>query len=315
MELEGEIRLPKPDESNDLGIGAKVAEQSGVRLLNQDGTFNVQRQGLGLLRSLSIYHHLLSMRWTGFFALIVSAYVLTNLLFAFGYLLCGPEGLEGTTATTPGGRFLEAYFFSVQTLATIGYGKMNPANLGAHILVSIEALVGLLGFALATGLLFSRFSRPTADILFSRNAIIAPFRGGRALEFRIVNSRSNHLTAVEATVVAAMGRLGTKGRQFYELNLERNQVMFLPLHWVVVHPIDESSPLYGLTASQFEERDIEFLILIKAVDETFAQTVHVRSSYTHHEVLWHRKFRDMFVSPNNGNARIDVRRLSETEPA
>jgi inward rectifier potassium channel len=313
MESEGEARLPQA-KGEDLGIGQRVAEQSRVRLLNQDGSFNVERQGLPLLRSLSLYHYALSIRWSTFFLWIGAAYLVVNLIFAGGYYACGEGALEGAVARDASGRFLESFFFSVQTLATIGYGKLTPSSLGAHVLVTIEALVGLLGFALATGLLFARFSRPTGDILFSRTAIIAPFSGGSAFQFRIVNSRSNHLTDVEAVVVASMGRPGTKGRQFLELKLERSRVMFLPLHWVVVHPIDESSPLYGLEARHFEERELEFLILIKAVDETFAQTVHVRSSYKHHEVAWNVRFRDMFLPSDDGKARIDVRRLSDVIP-
>lgn len=315
MELEGEVRLPAAAApSEDLGFGSKVAEQSRLRLLNQDGTFNVERTGLPWLRSLNLYHHLLTIPWLQFHLLLAAAYVVANLLFACAYLACGPDALTGTAAQTAAGRFAECFFFSVQTLATIGYGSISPKSTAANLLVTFEALTGLLGVALATGILFARFSRPSAALLFSRRAIVAPYHGGKAFEFRIANSRSNQLTEVEATVVVTKGKAGAKGRQFFELKLERSGVMFLPLHWVIVHPIDEASPLFGMDAAAFAEQDVEFLILIKAVDETFSQTVHVRSSYKHDEVLWNVRFRDMFVPAADGRARIDVRRLDEVEP-
>ncbi len=302
-----------PEESKDLGFGARVAQQSRLRLLNPDGSFNARRSGQPLLRSLSSYHLLLSLPWPRFYALVVVGYLLTNLAFAYGYWLCG--GLDGIAATDGAGRFAECFFFSVQTLATIGYGKIAPVGTAAHLLVTLEALVGMLGFAVATGILFARFSRPTADILFSHRAIVAPYRDGKAFQFRIVNARSNHLTEVEAVVVVTLGNPGMKGRSFHELKLERAKVMFLPLHWVVNHAIDESSPLYGMDAAALAAQDAEFLVLIKGVDETFSQTVHVRTSYKHDEILWGVKFRDMFLPPSGDVVEIDVRRLHDVEPA
>lgn len=315
MELEGEVQLPnRAEDKEDLGFGKRVAEQSRVRLLNHDGTFNVERRGLPVFRSLSLYHYLLTVSWRRFHTLVALSYILANFVFAGAYMLCGPGALDGTTAPAGLERFLQCFFFSVQTLATIGYGKVSPNTLPANLLVLVEAFIGLLGFALATGLLFVRFSRPTADLLFSKRAVIAPYRGGKAFQFRLVNSRNNQLTEVRATVVVTKGRLGNKGRQFLELELERDQVMFLPLHWVVVHSINESSPLWGLDKAAFEEEDVEFLILIKAVDETFSQRVHVRASYSHNEVLWNMKFRDLFLPSDDGVVRIDVRKLDEVEP-
>lgn len=295
----------------DFGFGSRVAQQSRVRLLNPDGTFNVQRTGLPFLRSLSLYHYLLTVPARRFYGLIALSYVALNFLFAWMYMACGPDALSGTSAKTPAGHFAESFFFSVHTLATIGYGNVAPKNLAANILVMVEALTGLMGLALATGMLFARFSRPTADLIFSKRAVIAPFGNGKAFEFRLVNSRSNQLTNVHATVIFTKGRLGTKNRQFLELKLERASVMFLPLHWVVVHPIDESSPMWGMDAAQFAAEDIEFLILIEAVDETFSQTVQVRTSYKPDELVWNAKFADIFVPSNDGIVRIDVRKLDD----
>ncbi len=306
------------DLNKDLGLGSRVAQQSRVRFLNRDGSFNVLRKGFSFFRSQNIYHALLSMSWLKYQAIIIIYYFVANIFFASAYLLCGEDALHGSQAVTPTEKFFEAFFFSVQTLATIGYGKISPNGFITNILVTIEALVGLLGFALITGLLFARFSRPTAKILYSKNAIIAPYHGSTAFEFRVVNERSNQLIEVAATVVLSRLEIveGKPQRKFYPLTLEREKVMFLPLHWVIVHPITSSSPLFGVTKKDFDASDAEFLILITGVDETFSQTVHSRSSYKHHEVEWGVKFADMY-QPTNGDSRIsiDLRKIHDIEPA
>jgi inward rectifier potassium channel len=302
------------DPNRDLGLGSRLAQQSRERFLNRDGSFNVRRSGLPFMESLNLYHWMLSLSWTSFNLLVVLAYFLTNLLFAAAYTVCGPDALQGARPGMEGfDRFLAAFFFSVQTLATIGYGTLSPHGLAANIIVTLEALVGLLGFALATGLLFSRFSRPMAEIGFSNQAIIAPFRGGTAFEFRIVNRRSNQLIDVEASVVLARNETvdGTSIRKFHPLQLERDRVMFFPLHWVIVHPITDSSPLSGVTKEALDASDAEFLILLTAVDETFSQTVHSRSSYKYHEVAWNVVFADMFEDPDGSRLSIDMRKLHE----
>jgi inward rectifier potassium channel len=191
------------EEIRDLGFGAVVSRESRQRLLNRDGSFNVARRGLKLTTSLSLYHTLLTTTWTRFMGLVVASYVVVNAGFALAYLLCGPGALM---AVAPGGTgahagFARAFFFSVETFSTIGYGNIAPEGLAANLVVTVEALAGLLWLALATGLLFARFSRPTARIRFSRTAVIAPYRGIRAFEFRIANLRSSQLIEVEATVM------------------------------------------------------------------------------------------------------------------
>jgi inward rectifier potassium channel len=300
---------------SDLGLGSRIAQESRKRFLNRDGTFNAIRKGLPLLGSLNAFHSLTTMSWPRFHLLVVSSYFATNLLFAMIYLLCGPQALDGAQRGGAHGSFLDAFFFSVQTLATIGYGKITPRGIAANLVVSVEALVGLMGFALATGLLFARFSRPQARIVFSQLAVIAPYRGSRAFEFRLANARRNELLEVHATVSLARWEFhdGKPVRRFHELPLERRQVGFLPLHWVVVHPIDEGSPLHGQTPESLEAADAEFLILLSAVDETFSQTVHARSSYKWNEVVWGAKFADMFVRTDDGTVAVDMRRLHWVE--
>jgi inward rectifier potassium channel len=304
------------DENKDLGFGSRVAQQSHDRLLNRDGSFNVRREGWPYLRLLSPYHYLLTISWMQFNVIVVSAYLIFNFLFALGYFLCGDGALQGAGLGSVSERFVDDFFFSVQTSTTIGYGRIAPVGLAANILVSIEAMAGLLGFALATSLLFARFSKPNAKIIFSKHALIAPYRGFTAFEFRIANARTNQLIQVDVKVV--LSRLERKGdvtsRKFYELALERQQVLFFPLNWTVVHPIDQTSPLFGVTKESFYESDPEFLLLLTGTDDTFSTTVHARSSYKGNEVLWGAKFSDMFNKSDNGMISVDLRRIHEIEP-
>ncbi len=304
------------EEERDLGFGSVVAGEKRFRLLNRDGSFSVARTGLGFWTSISPYHALLTMSWGMYLALASVLYLAVNALFACAYLLCGPGALAGADVGQVHSEFLRAYFFSVQTLATIGYGHISPSGLPANMLVTVESLVGLLGFALVTGLLFARFSRPTARILFSDTAVIAPYRGITAFEFRIANQRSNEIIELEAKVLySRMERSeGKDVRRFYELTLERRKVTFFPLSWTIVHPIDASSPLHELTAHDLRESDAEFLILLTGIDETFMQTVHARSSYKPHEIVWNAKFADIFQRPSGDSPlTIDVSRLHSIE--
>ena len=309
-------RQNQNDLNRDLGLGSRVADQSSQRFLNRDGSFNVRRHGLSYFRSLNPYHALLTISWTKFFLLVAASYFVTNIVFAFLYMLCGPDALHGMEGYTLQQTFLEEFFFSVQTLATIGYGRVSPNNMAANIVVTMEALVGLLGFALATGLLFARFSRPNASIIFSRNAIVAPYRNGKGLMFRIANGSTNELIEVNATVTLSRTEVDQSGkhvRKFYPLTLEREKVIFFPLQWVIVHPIDEASPLNGITKEQFDMSQAEILILLTAVDETFFQPVHSRSSYRHDEIAWEVKFSDMFMQDDEGKLSIDLRKIHDVD--
>ena len=303
------------EELKDLGFGAVVSRESRQRLLNRDGSFNVARRGLRLGSSLSPYHLLLTTSWTRFMGLVVGSYVVLNGLFALAYLACGPSGLAGGNGSGTG--FSRAFFFSVETFSTIGYGIIGPVGLAANLVVTVEALVGLLWLALATGLLFARFSRPTAKVLFSRTAVIAPYRGMTAFEFRIANARSSQLIELRATVMFArfedVG--GRPLRRYYPLELERSSVVFFPLSWTIVHPITESSPLKGMTRDDLRQCDGEFLVLLTGVEETFAQQVHARSSYKWDEIVWGAKFSDILHHPRGTEVlTIDVGRLHAIEP-
>jgi len=303
----------------DLGFGSVVSRDSRHRLLNQDGSFNVRRTGLGPLESFAPYHVLLTISWAGFLAIVAILYLLLNLVFAVAYVACGPGALAGAGAEMLGGRFSQAFFFSIQTFATIGYGQIGPNGTAANIVVTVEALVGLMYQALATGLLFARFTRPTASLLFSRRAVIAPYNDWRALMFRIVNRRRNEIIELGAQVLFSAlepdGRGGSV-RRYVALPLERNKVTFFPLSWTIVHPIDPSSPLATRSREELERSEAEILVLLSGVDEALEQTVHVRSSYRAHELVWNARFRSMFME-RGGDERIaiDISRVDEIEDA
>jgi inward rectifier potassium channel len=301
----------------DLGFGSVVSRESRQRLLNPDGTFNVTRSGLGLLETIAPYQWLLTMSWTRFLAGVAIAYLLCNLLFAVVYVLFGPDALAGPGAHMLGGEFSQAFFFSVQTFATIGYGQIGPNGFGANAVVTVEALVGLMFQALATGLLFARFSRPTASILFSRSALIAPYNDGHSLQFRIANRRKNQIIQLEAQVLySAMepDGLGKRVRKYYSLPLERNKVTFFPLAWTIVHPITGDSPLNGKTAGDLANAEAEVLVLLSGIDDTFAQTVHARSSYRADEITWHARFVSIYAKGDDGSrVRADIGKLHDIE--
>ena len=302
----------------DLGFGALVSRESRQRLLNRDGSFNVVREGLGPLQTLAPYHLLLNISWGGFLGIVALMYLVLNIVFALVFLACGPGALAGPGSQMLGGRFSQAFFFSVQTFATIGYGQIGPNGFAANVLVTIEALVGLMYQALATGLLFARFARPTAAILFSEHAIVAPYAGIQALEFRIANQRRrNEIIELEAQVLYTAFESDGGGRlvrRYRLLPLERNKVTFFPLTWTIVHPIDEHSPLAGKTREDMEQEQAEILVLLTGVDETYEQTVHARTSYRADEIIWNAKFRTVYRGESSSNLlSVDVSRLHDVE--
>ncbi len=309
-------RAPLADETRDLGFGSVVASESRQRLLNPDGSFNVKRTGLSFWSSFSLYHSLLELSWWKFLSVLTLFYVLVNVVFALAFALCGPGALSNTAGAPADSPLLQAFFFSVQTFSTIGYGNVSPVGVAANIVVTIESLVGLLAVALATGLIFARFSRPTAKFIFSHNAVVAPYRDTEALMLRVTNARRNQIIELEATVLLAKFEEanGKRLRRFYPLTLERPKVVFFPLSWTLVHPIDENSPLHGVTHASLLDADAELLVLFSGIDETFSQIVHTRTSYKAAEIVWGAKFSDMYKrSADQQLLTVDVRRLHNIE--
>src|ERR1039457_6948242 len=231
------------------------------RIINKDGQFNVHRRGT-TWRDFHPYLHLINLSWPRFLGALFLGYLVSNCLFAVVYYAIGPDQLTGADASTAWGRFLNEFFFSSHTLSTVGYGNIAPRGMAANVVATFEALVGVLGFAVATGLLFGRVSRPSARFGFSENLLVAPYQEGTSLQFRMVNRRSNSLMELEAKVMLMTVDLvdGKLQRNYNLLRLERPGVLFLPLSWTVVHPIDEDSPLWGKTAEDMLRLQAEVLI-------------------------------------------------------
>ena len=287
---------------------------SGVlrRAINRDGSFNVRRRQTRW-RDFHPYLYLVNIPWPMFFGLIFVVYFVVNVGFAVLYLMLGPSAVQGSQAQTAWDHFLDAFFFSAHTLTTVGYGTLAPRGTAANLLAALEALIGLMGFAVATGLLFGRVSRPSARIGFSEKMLLAPYQGTTSLQFRIVNLRSNILMELEASILlmTVEGPPGKATRRYQQLMLEREKVYFLPLTWTIVHPIDDNSPLKDLSAADLKSRQAEFLILIKGYDDTFSQTVHARYSYTHEEIVFGAKFNTAFNIDASGDVVLDIDKVGD----
>ncbi len=294
---------------NDYGFSTQAGVK-GARLINPDGSFNVVRRGLPFFESFSFYHSLINMSWTAFYGLVLCGFLVVNALFSMLYLWIGVSHLEGMHGTTFWENFMQAFFFSSQTLTTVGYGHVYPTGFWSGTLATLESMCGLLAFAIATGLLFARFSRPQAKVLFSHSALIAPYAEGSALMFRIANARKHALIEVEVQIGLSWIPTGDSKRRFQELPLERHSINFFALTWTLVHPIDGQSPLASMSLRELMETDAEFFIWIKAYDDSFNQTVHVRFSYKAEQVVWGAKFRPAFTQEADGVTYVDLHRLS-----
>jgi inward rectifier potassium channel len=278
------------------------------RVINPDGSFNVLRRGT-TWRDVNPYLHLVSISWTRFFGWVLLNYILVNTLFATAYFLLGPGAVKsGLDVSRASERFLQCFFFSSQTLTTVGFGVIAPASHAGNLVAAFEALCGLLGFAVATGLLFGRVSRPSARIGFSGQALIAPYQDGTSFQFRMVNRRANTLIEPSATLMLmTVDRTnGASRREFTLMKLERPSIMLFPLTWTIVHPIDADSPLFRKTHADLEALQAEFMVLVKAWDETFAQTVHQRFSYRYSEVVWGGRFTPAFGVDEKGDLQVHV---------
>jgi inward rectifier potassium channel len=300
-------------QAQDPGLGEKYFKHT-KRIINKDGSFNIKRTGGGL-SSINAFHYLINISWTKFLLIVFAGFVCVNLFFAILYQLAGIQNLSNAAAGDGLQSFLNTFFFSVQTFATVGYGGIHPTGIFSNIIASLESMTGILSFALATGLLYGRFSKPSAKIIFSDKAIITPFKEGKALMFRVANSRDNILMEMEANAMMTfLDKSDSRyTRRYYPLKLEIKFIYFFPLPWTIVHPIDEDSPLYGKTAKDLEELEAELLIMVKGFDDSFSQHVISRSSYKHNEIDWNVKFVRAYSTDETGETIVDLEKVSETE--
>ncbi|MFC4815568.1 MULTISPECIES: ion channel [unclassified Flavobacterium] len=307
-------KTKKQKANKHTGFGTNAANYGG-RFINKDGSANIQKVGIGFMERTSWYHTMLNIpRWK-FMITIFIFYLIVNFLFAGIYYFIGVEHLNGIVADTALEKFGQAYFFSVQTFTTVGYGHISPSGFWASFVASVEALSGLLSFAIATGLFYGRFSKPQAHILFSDNAIIAPFQEGKALMMRITPYKNTNLTDAEAKVTLGM-RVNENGQEFnrfFTLDLEYDKINALTLSWTLVHPITEESPLYGFTEEDFKKTKGELLLFVKAFDEMFSNTVAIRTSYVFDEIIYGAKFVQMFENSHNNKTILNVDKLNSFE--
>ncbi|HRG00723.1 MAG TPA: ion channel [Bacteroidia bacterium] len=293
-------------ESAEIGFGTKNYNES-VRFLNQDGTVNVKRKVSDKHIGFDLYHWLLGITWTQFFVLVFVSYVVVNTLFAIVYFLIGADTFGGMDVGSGSEKFYQLFFFSAQTLTTVGYGHIYPNSVFTSTVSSIESMLGLMGFALVTGILYGRFSKPKADLQYSNGAVVAPYRDITGFMFRVANKKQNELIETECQVILAINNPDTQRRDFHFLELERSKLNLLPFTWTVVHPIDDKSPLQGLTEHDLKHRDAEFIILIKSITDTYFQTVYSRMSYKASEIIWNAKFVPMKQMPHkDGSISINL---------
>lgn len=306
---------PPLTEPADLGFGHIVAQAVRGRFLNRDGRPNSKKYGLGAQRAARLYLASLDASWTAFFSWMIGMLLLINGCFALAYLALGGDALRGTAAMGIIDPFLQAFTFSVGVFTTTGTGAMHAFGPTANWLVNVESFVGPVTLVIAFGLLIARLTRPRMHLGFSESAIIAPYEGGRALMFRIVNLQPGELSDVQARVnlVRFEDFGGSRERNFHALALERNSVEFFTLHWTVVHPITADSPLAGVTPESLADSQAEFLIFLNALEETFSTRVSTRASYLWDELRWDVKFASIFANGPEGVIAIDVERLSRTE--
>jgi inward rectifier potassium channel len=313
MSVRKKINTGLHSESN-TGFG--TTGNNGARFYNREGSVNVVKKGVGFLERYSWYHTLLGMKRGKFLLLLLVMYILINLVFAGIYYLIGIEHLGGVNTGSRLKNFTEVFFFSAQTFTTVGYGRISPTGFLTSAVSTFEAFLGLLSFAIATGLFYGRFSRPQAFLKFSHNALISPYKDGIALMFRMSPYKNNILSEAEVRLTMAM-ELEENGKtvnKFYNLDVELPKINALALSWTIVHAIDEKSPLYGFGPDDIRNTRMEVFVFVKAFDEVFSNTVVGRTSYISQEIVWGAKFNIMY-HPSDDRSRtiLDLVKLNRYE--
>lgn len=301
------IRInPFSKANNDTGFGTQ-ASRIGGRFINKDGSINLVKTGFPFLRRASLYSSLLQLSWTQFLGIVVLFYLLVNVLFGALYWAIGQHQFLGLQPGSQWQVYRQLFYFSTQTFTTVGYGRVNPVSDAADLLASFETMCGWLFFALVTGLLYGRFTKPKAYLAFSQNALVAPYREGMALMFRMVPYKTNHfLTEAHVAVNAAfLIQDGDKKEfKFYNLALERSRIDTFTMNWTVVHPIDENSPFLNFTEADLERSDLELYVQVSGFDPIFSNTVMQRTSYRFNEIVWGAKFLPMYHESEDNRTTI-----------
>ncbi|WP_396193588.1 ion channel [Flavobacterium sp.] len=295
----------KAKSDNNTGFGTNPGSYGG-RFLTKTGNANIKRTGIGFFEGISWFHTMVNISRWKFLLIILLFYFMVNLCFASIYYLIGVEHLKGINADTPLDKFGQTFFFSIQTYTTVGYGHISPSGFLTSFVAAVEALFGLLSFAIATGLFYGRFSMPKAFLLFSENALITPYASGTALMIRMTPYKNTHLTEAEVKMTVGL-RLDENGQlinKFYNLDLELSRINALTLSWTLVHPITENSPFYNLSANDYQKLSGEIMVYVKVFDDRFSTTVVKRTSYTFDEIVYGAKFNPMFSKSHDDNRTL-----------
>ncbi len=304
--------------------GKKIVDNTGLnssvtskyaRFVNKDGSANVVNKASFFSR-FSVYHYLINMPGWKFVLLVFTFYTAINFLFAvIYYLFCVPQ-LQGIITGTTLETFEETYFFSSQTLTTVGYGRISPVGFFANMIASLEALIGILTLAIITGLLYGRFVKPKAYVRFSKEAVLAPFKDGKAFMFRLAPIKNAKLSEVSIQVTCSLmvQEDGKMVNRYFALPLQFGTLNTLYLSWTVVHPINEESPFFNLAEKDMQDADMEIIVFLKAFDEDFSNTVIARTSYTYDEIVFGAKYIPIFYdSPEGKGTIVELEKLDKWE--
>jgi inward rectifier potassium channel len=294
------------------------SSNEGGRLINPDGSANLRKTGVPFWNRVSLYHTLLRMPRAKFFLTVILFYTVQNIFFATLYFLIGVDNLTGMDGQHDSfHQYMEAFFFSAQTLTTVGYGRVAPTSYATNFVASAESLIGILTFALVTGLIYGRFARPRAYVVFSNNILVAPYQEGKALMLRLATYKNNHLTDVEAQLTLALHiREHEKTvTRFYPLKLEISKINSLALNWTIVHAINEDSPLYHFTKQDVLDTRLEVIVNVKGFDDHFSNIVQQRTSFTYEQLIYGARYLPMYRRSANGQHTVlELDKISSFEP-
>jgi inward rectifier potassium channel len=288
---------PFSRQNNDTGFSTNAADNLGGRFINKDGSYNLVKEGMPFWKRSSLFHDMLYLPVWKFIAIIILFYLVINCGFALVYWLLGTTQFTGLTPGDSWHMAKEFFYFSTETFTTVGYGRVNPVGDTANLVAGLESLAGLLSLAIATGLIYGRFSKPRSYLAFSDHALVSPYKESTGLMFRFAAYKDMHtLTDLEIRVNLGLRVTedGISNYKYFTLDLERNRVENMPMSWTVVHPITEESPFYGFTEEDMRNGDVELYVMLRGFDDVFSNYVQQRTSYTYNEILFSRKFVPMY---------------------
>jgi inward rectifier potassium channel len=293
--------------NNNTGFSTNTNDIGSGRFINKDGSYNLVKEGMPFWKRVSLFHDMLYLPTWKFVGVILLFYVVINLAFTGIYFIIGSSHLQGLPVGDDWKIFRELFYFSTETFTTVGYGRVNPVGDAANLVSGIESLTGLSSLAIATGLIYGRFSKPRSYLAFSDHALVGPFKEGTGLMFRFAAFKDKHsLTDLEIRVNVGLKVLENEEPvyKYFSLDLERTRVESMPMSWTVVHPVTEASPFFGFTEEDMKTGDVELYVMLRGFDDVFSNYVQQRTSYTYQEIFFNRKFVPMFRESDDGQTTI-----------